>query len=115
MPVMSELAGSSPALAYAGFKETKCFFSAHHPQEVLLDQFSIYVHKGGVKSRTPPEWSVSIFTFIEAEIANAIRSLKIQKWVISLFCHIKIGLKLEIVPSRHNTLNQCWSYRVDLR
>ena len=23
--------------------------SPHHPQEVLLDQFSLYVHKGGLK------------------------------------------------------------------
>ena len=23
--------------------------SSHHPQEVLLDQFSLYVHKGGLK------------------------------------------------------------------
>ena len=57
--------GSVPGLG--GFKETKMFLphprvnfescvwravsshSSHHPQEVLLAQFSLYVHKGGLK------------------------------------------------------------------
>ena len=28
---------------------TMTFHSSHHPQEVLLAQFSLYVHKGGLK------------------------------------------------------------------
>ena len=55
--------GSVPGLG--GLKETMLFLphprvkvsivgrlssqSAHHPQEVLLAQFSLYVHKGGLK------------------------------------------------------------------
>ena len=59
--------GSVPGLG--GFKETKLFLphprvkvsivgshwrtvssqSSHHPQEVLLAQFSLYVHKGSLK------------------------------------------------------------------
>ena len=39
--------------------------SSHHPQEVLLAQFSLYVHKGGLK---PDSFS---FLFI-----NAIKSVK---------------------------------------
>ena len=34
--------------------------SSHHPQEVLLAQFSLYVHKGGLK----PDSFHSIFCFI---------------------------------------------------
>ena len=30
--------------------EDMSFQSSHHPQEVLLAQFSLYVHKGGLKS-----------------------------------------------------------------
>ena len=32
--------------------------SSHHPQEVLLAQFSLYVHKGGLK----PDSSLSLLT-----------------------------------------------------
>ena len=39
--------------------------SSHHPQEVLLAQFSLYVHKGGLKPDScicsSGEWSSSIF------------------------------------------------------
>ena len=35
--------------------------SSHHPQEVLLAQFSLYVHKGGLKpdSFPTPNWAQS--------------------------------------------------------
>ena len=38
--------------------------SSHHPQEVLLAQFSLYVHKGGLKPDSfhllPPDYSAGI-------------------------------------------------------
>ena len=40
--------------------------SSHHPQEVLLAQFSLYVHKGGLKPDS--------FHFISAEWSNLIIS-----------------------------------------
>ena len=38
--------------------------SSHHPQEVLLAQFSLYVHKGGLKS---PIHFISFTSYCEAE------------------------------------------------
>ena len=54
----AKVRGSVPGLG--GLKETKLFLedsvwrtvssqSSHHPQEVLLAKFSLYVHKGGLK------------------------------------------------------------------
>ena len=44
--------------------------SSHHPQEVLLAQFSLYVHKGGLKpdSFHFAELSVSIFSHLKLEL-----------------------------------------------
>ena len=44
--------------------------SSHHPQEVLLAQFSLYVHKGGLK---PDSFH---FGRIKADISSAIRAIK---------------------------------------
>ena len=41
--------------------------SSHHPQEVLLAQFSLYVHKGGLKPDSfhfPPLWTPILFSFL---------------------------------------------------
>ena len=56
--------------------------SSHHPQEVLLAQFSLYVYKGGLKPDP--------FHFI----------LFLTHWN-----HI---LSTRCAPSRHKTLNQYW-------
>ena len=59
--------------------------SSHHPQEVLLAQFSLYVHKGGLIS----------FHFHRTNLINRI---------INLFkCFGRS------YPSKHKTLNQCWA------
>ena len=52
--------------------------SSHHPQEVLLAQFSLYVHKGGLKTDS------FYFTW--------------WSWIRNKMCP----------PSKHKTLNQCW-------
>ena len=41
--------------------------SSHHPQEVLLAQFSLYVHKGGLK---PDSFHFISFPFMDSEAAN---------------------------------------------
>ena len=46
---------------------TVSFQSSHHPQEVLLAQFSLYVHKGGLKPDS--------FHFIKASIHDKIDSV----------------------------------------
>ena len=47
--------------------------SSHHPQEVLLAQFSLYVHKGGLKPDS--------FHFISFEvIAGLLLVLRLQHW-----------------------------------
>ena len=54
--------------------------SSHHPQEVLLAQFSLYVHKGGLKPDSFhfifAELFVCIFHSFEAGIADAISNFK---------------------------------------
>ena len=86
--------------------------SSHHPQEVLLAQFSLYVHKGGLKPDSfhfitwvpltlkPPNYSIWIFTHLKLCLANAIHNFKwvkiIQIWQnwgqlfsnIADWCHI---------------------------
>ena len=53
--------------------------SSHHPQEVLLAQFSLYVHKGGLKPDS--------FHFISTStrISSPIRSLQLFRCTI--ICH----------------------------
>ena len=63
--------------------------SSHHPQEVLLAQFSLYVHKNGLK----PDSFHFIFTFIlcESESLYLIKSMHDQNLLIPhTFYHITI-------------------------
>ena len=48
--------------------------SSHHPQEVLLAQFSLYVHKGGLKPDSFPLqtiFSISIIKVLATEKKHA--------------------------------------------
>ena len=45
-----EVACSASDRQGSNFWRTVSSQSSHHPQEVLLAQFSLYVHKGGLKS-----------------------------------------------------------------
>ena len=54
----SRISRARPPHCYTGFKEANVEFcvwmavsshSSQHPQEVLLAQFSLYVHEGGIK------------------------------------------------------------------
>ena len=47
--------------------------SSHHPQEVLLAQFSLYVHKGGLK---PDSFHFHRVTISEFQVAPASRPLR---------------------------------------
>ena len=49
--------------------------SSHHPQEVLLAQFSLYVHKGGVK----PD---SFHFILSAVLANSARLFAITRKIV---------------------------------
>ena len=44
---------------------TVSFQSTHHPQEVLLAQFTLYVHKGGLK---PESFHFHFFTSLSAQL-----------------------------------------------
>ena len=67
----SKVRGSVPGLG--GLKEGSNFEfcvwrtvssqSSHHPQEVLLAQFSLYVHKGGLK---PDSFHLQVFKAIQS-------------------------------------------------
>ena len=67
--------------------------SSHHPQEVLLAQFSLYVHKGGLK---PDSYHIgnemSVYTSIFANGCRQIKNISV------IFNH----LKLWIAVARHN-------------
>ena len=61
--------------------------SSHHPQEVLLAQFSLYVHKGGLKPDS--------FHFI-------VYSLELREcfkfWVADLPVKREIGIRFIVIP-----------------
>ena len=50
--------------------------SSHHPQEVLLAQFSLYVHKGGLK---PDSFHLSGFICLK-KLTNQPRECSQRKW-----------------------------------
>ena len=50
--------------------------SSHHPQEVLLAQFSLYVHKGGLKPDSFHFFSLSLFWWM----TNSQRLIIIWQW-----------------------------------
>ena len=59
--------------------------SSHHPQEVLLAQFSLYVHKGGLK----PD-SFHFFHFISFH----------GPAIMHCFCYMKIGKKVKLFATK---------------
>ena len=78
--------------------------SSHHPQVVLLAQFSLYVHKGGLK----PD---SFHFHLQVAILYGIVIIE-REGVISTMMsrHFKITLTTplssQLSPSKHETLNQ---------
>ena len=60
--------------------------SSHHPQEVLLAQFSLYVHKGGLKPDS--------FHFIQSD-PRQVKKAEIR-FVVSMACYQCIILRLQI-------------------
>ena len=45
--------------------------SSHHPQEVLLAQFSLYVHKGGLKPDSFNLYNIELLIFLVKAIDNS--------------------------------------------
>ena len=81
--------------------------SSHHPQEVLLAQFSLYVHKGGLK----PDSFHFFFTHLEVVslyMSNATRNFT---WVkithISFICdQIFANLITHLVPKNSEIIGE---------
>ena len=67
--------------------------SSHHPQEVLLAQFSLYVHKGGLKPDSFHFLGMRIFNFVNFEsliymkLYNLLILNKIQKYKKKMVSH----------------------------
>ena len=88
--------------------------SSHHPQEVLLAQFSLYVHKGGLK---PDSFH---FILSMAQCLHWMCMVKIPllpckgricslyKWEDTAFCHCRAVrcLKPPVLPER--AVSTCW-------
>ena len=73
--------------------------SSHHPQEVLLAQFSLYVHKGGLK---PDSFHFNFLWTVETRASYKV--LYIKRNLLFRF-----GEKhLSTLPAKP-TLTQCWS------
>ena len=56
--------------------------SSHHPQEVLLAQFSLYVHKGGLKPDSFHFWSI----LMRKNIKHDSLDLKTENLIILMNC-----------------------------
>ena len=64
--------------------------SYHHPQEVLLAKFSLYVHKGGLKPDSFHFICHSFLGYIQRKKENTIREELMYTYVAILFfcCHV---------------------------
>ena len=65
----------------AASRRTMSSQSSHHPQEVLLAQFSLYVHKGGLKPDS--------FHFRHEKAAHLTVNQRKIRYIHSLFAHVK--------------------------
>ena len=63
--------------------------SSHHPQEVLLGQFSLYVHKGGLKPDSFQFCQGSYFSRASAKIMTCHGPL--SSLSISFYCYFNCG------------------------
>ena len=73
--------------------------SSHHPQEVLLAQFSLYVHKGGLK---PDSFH---FYYLGGETSMVRNVLELGTWALWLASKPTHALTREI----HPMLSQYWA------
>ena len=80
--------------------------SSHHPQEVLLAQFSLYAHKGGLKPDS--------FHFYVIAKPSKNKTLHTTTWLTGYMIRVTSdnGLKLSFPyagnPSKQETMTQCW-------
>ena len=65
--------------------------SSHHPQEVLLAQFSLYVHKGGLKPDS--------FHFIEKKV---VKSVIERLWYFILSYYECLEIVMNNIKNRHH-------------
>ena len=72
---------------------TLSFQSSHHPQEVLLAKFSLYVHKCGLMHDSfHLSYSIIVRPLLRAIIARPLLRAE------NLFCCVSIQLKLRCLP-----------------
>ena len=69
--------------------------SSHHPQKVLLAQFSLYVHKGGLK----PDsfyffWCSRSSTYRILQVSN--RGLSLEIWLVKLKLKVPFITRLSV-------------------
>ena len=75
--------------------------SSHHPQEVLLAQFSLYVHKGGLK----PDSFHFIYMHVHAGILFYLITIRLK--IYTSFYVRKTESRVCQSPSKHETFTQC--------
>ena len=67
--------------------------SSHHPQEVLLAQFSLYVHKGGLKPDSFHfTWQLTVIMMIKLRAEYYRRSLHIMYYIPMCTQHMSLFL-----------------------
>ena len=74
--------------------------SSHHPQEVLLAQFSLYVHKSGLKPDSFHFLSVTNKKFTNEQIVRFVTNIPSITWIT------KSLLSRHIIPDA----NFCWHF-----
>ena len=84
-----EVAGSESDRQGSIFELCVSSHSSHHPQEVLLAQFSLYVHEGGLKP-------------------NSIHFISFASLFASIFCHLKLELLTQFPASNDKKYLCVW-------
>ena len=62
--------------------------SSHHPQEVLLAQFSLYLHKGGLKPDSFLFIAVVLYTNLAVVLASSCKDSHFDSEAIPLRCRV---------------------------
>ena len=75
--------------------------SSHHPQEVLLVQFSLYVHKGGLK---PDSFH---FIWKKCYVTFLLSLCPIQPSVMGLVFALESSLTFRLLTANYRTDNRC--------
>ena len=81
--------------------------SSHHPQEALLAQFSLYVHKGGLKPDSFHFFLANLFSF-KTKTQNRHRPNVILMFLMFPFSRTKVnhGINSEVVPDMTHSVKR---------